>query len=147
VHLSSSDAPYGCPPTPQQVAGGIGACVVTVGPPGAAVAGVPVAFAPDVVAPPPPGVPGGVVIDSVDPVGEAVVLRNATASPVDIGGWSIVDLAGNIVAVAAGTTIPPGATYTVHAPTPILDDGFDIVTLIDAGGTPVMSRAWSVPPA
>ena len=147
VHLSSADSPYGCPPTPQQVAAGIAACVVTVGPIGGAIAGVPVAFAPDVVAPPPPGVPGGVVIDSVDPVGEAVVLRNATASTVDVSGWSIVDLAGNLVTIPAGTTIAPGATYTVHPPSPILDDGFDVVTLLDARGTPVMSRAWSVPPA
>ncbi|MEV5825306.1 glycerophosphodiester phosphodiesterase family protein [Spirillospora sp. NPDC052242] len=66
----------------------------------------------------------GVVVDSVfpNPSGddvqpgnsEHVVLRNTTSRPVDVGGGSLRDQAGNLLRIGPGYVIPPGSLLRVH---------------------------------
>ncbi len=82
---------------------------------------------------------------------EFVELFNATAAPVDIGGWSVVggdaggpDNAANVI--PGGTTLAPGAFYVIGmAAVPGVDlaqfgswqNGTEALTLYDAGGAVV----------
>ena len=53
--------------------------------------------------------------DDVQPEnGEHVVLRNVWSKPVDVGGWYMRDAAYNLLPIAEGYVIPPGATLRVY---------------------------------
>jgi len=74
---------------------------------------------------------------SDDAVNEEVRLRNSGGTPVDISGWQLRDLAGNVWIL--GGTIAPGQTVTGkrnHQVMSLNNDG-DVIELITAAGTVV----------
>jgi hypothetical protein len=72
-----------------------------------------------------------------DAVNEEIRLRNSGSAPVDISGWQLRDLAGNIWLL--GGTIAPGQTVTGRRNGQVMslnNDG-DVIELVTAAGTVV----------
>lgn len=90
---------------------------------------------------------------------EFVEIVNNTGGPVDLGGYELVDEAGNTYTFPEGTSVPDGEAATIFGggtPTgipgftdtglPALNNGGDDIILRDGGGNPIDQVTYADPP-
>jgi hypothetical protein len=75
---------------------------------------------------------------------EVITLRNDGQSVVDLSGWRLRDQSGRSVDLSIYGAVGPGATIdVVRSGSPLsLDDGGDVIQLLDAGGQAVDRVAY-----